>query len=398
VPADETEALAVEGRLLGALIDKAHLTAPADLAGMIAAEAAAAGLTDLALYVQDYDQLTLMPLAVGGVNDRDPEPVDGSVPGRAFAASSPVEVNVEDGTRIWLPMLGGTDRVGVMGVTVPGVTDHGRRLARRLAGLVADLLVTKGQYTDLLFRARRKQATTLAAEMQWQLLPPLMLEAPRAAVAGAVEPAYEVGGDAFDYALNGDVLHVGIFDAMGHGLRAAVMSSVVVGAYRHARRNGVTLAAKFALIDAAVADQFGADHFATAQLADLNVSTGLLRWVNAGHPPPLLIRGHRVVRALDGSTALPVGLGGEPPEISAEQLERGDRVLFFTDGVVEQHAADGDELGFQRLADHVERVSSHGVDVAETTRRLTTALLKPEQGRLRDDATLLLVEWKGSDH
>ncbi len=69
-------------------------------------------------------------------------------------------------------------------------------------------------------------------------------------------------------------------------------------------------------------------------------------------------------------------------------------MLFFTDGVVEQQAEDGEELGFSRLADHVERQSAAGVNVAETVRRIATSLMKPEQG-LRDDATLLMVEWKG---
>jgi serine phosphatase RsbU (regulator of sigma subunit) len=394
VPAQHDGAHAREGRLLGAVLDRQHVTAPPDFAAMIAAEAEAEGLADLALYLQDYDQLALLPLPAGA-KERDEESIAGSVPGRAFAANTPVEVPAgSGGTRIWLPMLTGTDRVGVLGVTVENVDDDTRRLARRLTGLVAELLVTKGQYTDHFFRVRRRQPTTLAAEMQWQLLPPLMLETHRVAVAGIVEPAYAVGGDAFDYAMNGDVLHLGIFDAMGHGLRAATMCAVLVGAYRHARRNGIGLVDKYVRMDEAVADQFGEDHFATAQFAHLDTATGLLAWVNAGHPRPLLVRDAKVVRSLKGTTTLPVGFGGDKPQIHTEQLQPGDRVLFFTDGVVEQEAADGEELGFARLADHVERESAAGADAAETVRRLAAALMKPDHG-LRDDATLLLVEWKG---
>ena len=396
MPAQHDDAHAREGRLLGTILDRQHVTAPSDFAGMIAAEAEAEGLADLALYLQDYDQLTLLPLLAGS-KEREEEPISASAPGRAFARNTPVEVPAEGGgTRIWLPMLNGTDRVGVLGVTVAKVDDDTRRLARRLTGLVAELLVTKGQYTDHFFRVRRRQATTLAAEMQWHLLPPLMLATQRIAVAGIVEPAYAVGGDAFDYAMNGDVLHLGIFDAMGHGLRAATMCAVVVGAYRHARRNGIGLVDKYLRMDEAVADQFGEDHFATAQLAHLDTATGRLDWVNAGHPRPLLVRVGKVVRSLRGTTTLPIGLGGDKPEIHSEQLQPGDRVLFFTDGVVEQEAADGEELGLVRLADHVERESAAGADAAETVRRLAAALMKPGQG-LRDDATLLLVEWRGRD-
>jgi serine phosphatase RsbU (regulator of sigma subunit) len=396
VPAQHDDAHAREGRLLGTILDRQHVTAPSEFAGMVAEEAEAEELTDLALYLQDYDQLALLPLHAGS-KMRDEEPIAGSVPGRAFAANTPVEVPAEGGgTRIWLPMLNGTDRVGVLGVTVDRVDEEVRRLVRRLTVLVAELLVTKGQYTDHFFRVRRRQATTLAAEMQWHLLPPLMLETHRVAIAGIVEPAYAVGGDAFDYAMNDEVLHLGIFDAMGHGLRAATMCAVLVGAYRHARRNGIGLADKYVRMDEAVADQFGEDHFATAQFAHLDTATGLLTWVNAGHPRPLLVRDGKVVRALRGTTTLPVGLGGDRPDLQTEQLQPGDRVLLFTDGVVEQEAADGDQLGFGRLADHVERESAAGADAAETVRRLAAALMKPDHG-LRNDATLLLVEWKGRD-
>lgn len=108
------------------------------------------------------------------------------------------------------------------------------------------------------------------------------------------------------------------------------------------------------------------------------------------------IRNGKVVRALRGTATLPLGLGGDKPEINSEQLEPGDRVLFFTDGVVEQETADGDQLGFGRLADHVDQQSAAAADAAEIIRRLAAALMKPDQG-LRDDATLLLVEWKVRD-
>lgn len=130
--------------------------------------------------------------------------------------------------------------------------------------------------------------------MQWQLLLPLTLTSPHTVVAGMLSPAYEVGGDGFDYALNEQTLHVAIVDAMGHGLQAAILAGAVVGAYRHARRAGVSLRDTYAVMDEVVRGQFSDEQFATAHMAELDVSSGLLRWVNAGHPRPLLIRGHRV--------------------------------------------------------------------------------------------------------
>jgi serine phosphatase RsbU (regulator of sigma subunit) len=78
-------------------------------------------------------------------------------------------------------------------------------------------------------------------------------------------------------------------------------------------------------------------------MAHLDVGSGRLRWVNAGHSHPLLLRGYQVVRALDSPTTLPIGFGGGNPQVSEEMLEPGDRVLFFTDGITEQHST-GAEL------------------------------------------------------
>ena len=105
--------------------------------------------------------------------------------------------------------------------------DNDRRLAQRLAGLTADLIVTKSLYTDTFARARTAAPMSLSAHMQWQTLPPLVMTTPDVALAGILEPSYDVGGDSFDYALNDHVLHLAVFDAMGHGLEAATMATIV---------------------------------------------------------------------------------------------------------------------------------------------------------------------------
>lgn len=139
---------------------------------------------------------------------------------------------------------------------------------------------------------------------------------PPASLTCPPSPAYDVAGDSFDCALNGDVLHVAMVDAMGRGLDAATMATVAIGAYRHARRISLGLSEIYAFMDRAIAGQFGPDHFVTAQMMRLDTMTGRVQWVNAGHPAPLLIRGHRVVRRLRGPTTLPVGFGGREPRIS----------------------------------------------------------------------------------
>jgi serine phosphatase RsbU (regulator of sigma subunit) len=387
-------------RLLGTMIDRAHEMPPQLIAPLVAEVIAAIGGRDVAVFLQDYDQMTLVPLPGRGLVVGKPEPIEGSFAGRAFLGDALVEQAVSAGVRLFVPLLDGTDRVGVLAFTADSPDEDDRRLARRFAGLVADVLVTKSMYTDRFFQARRRRSMSLSAEMLWSLLPPLMMTTPQVAVAGILEPAYDVGGDCFDYALNDDVLHVGIIDAMGHGMDAAVMATVAVAAYRHARRGDVDLSDLYAGMDRAIAGQFDQDRFVTAQMARLDVGSGRLQWVNAGHPHPLLLRNRRVVRTLHGPTTLPVGIGGATPHVSEEALEPGDRVLFFTDGITEERMTGGEQFGEDRLIDQLERAEQGGGPVQQTVRRLSHALMRGRGGATSDDATLFLLEWRAeaADH
>ncbi|MFI1567497.1 PP2C family protein-serine/threonine phosphatase [Streptomyces sp. NPDC020490] len=381
--------------LLGALLDRAH-ELPAHLIGPLVADVMERlGGRRPQILLQDYSQLLLVPLPGEGLADGDPQVIDDSAAGGCFLDALPVELPEEDGVRVHLPLLDGGDQVGVMAVTLDEVDDDDRRLLRRVAGLVADLLVTKHGYSDLFFQIRRGEEMSVAAEIQWSLLPPLAMIMPRVAVAGVLEPAYDVAGDSFDYALNGDILHVAMIDAMGHGLGAATMATVAIGAYRHARRLGIGLTEIYAYMDDAVAKQFGADHFVTAQMMRLDTTTGRLQWVNAGHPAPMLVRDHRVTHRLVGPTTLPVGLGGAEPEVSELGLERGDRVLCFTDGLIEEHTAGGEQFGEEQLIGLVNGLERTGRGVRAVARALSHTLKRARGGRTTDDATLLLVEWRG---
>ena len=178
---------------------------------------------------------------------------------------------------------------------------HDGALTARLeqfAAVAAELIMTKTMYGDTLVRLRRRSAMGLAAEMQWSLLPPLTFASTEITIAAGLEPAYEVAGDSIDYAVDGDVARMAIFDGMGHGLQSAQMTALAVGAYRNARRSGLPLAATVDFVEDAVATIYSGDAFITAQMAELDVPTGSLTWLNAGHPDPLLIRGGRLVHEL----------------------------------------------------------------------------------------------------
>ncbi|MEU1012876.1 PP2C family protein-serine/threonine phosphatase [Streptomyces sp. NPDC005890] len=392
-PADRSESFGEA--LLGAVLDRAHELPPHLIGPLVADVVERLGGRRPQVLLQDYGQLLLVPLPGEGLTDGEPQVIDGSEAGRCFLDAVPVELPEDGGVRVHLPLLDGGDQVGVMAVTLDSVDDDDRRLLLRMSGLVADLLVTKHGYSDLFFGVRRREPMSVAAEIQWSLLPPLAMIMPRVAVAGILEPAYDVAGDSFDYALNGDILHAVMIDAMGHGLNAATMATVAIGAYRHARRLGVGLSAIYDFMDRAVARQFGPEHFVTAQMMQLDTTTGQVQWVNAGHPPPILVRDHRVAQRLLAPTTLPVGLGGPKPPVSELRLEPGDRVLCFTDGLIEEHERGGAEFGEDQLIDCVNQLEKAGHGIRAVTRSLSHTLKRARGGRTTDDATLLMVEWRG---
>jgi serine phosphatase RsbU (regulator of sigma subunit) len=240
----------------------------------------------------------------------------------------------------------------------------------------------------------------LPAEMQHDLLPPLTFGTDRLVISGLLAPAYEVGGDAFDYALNGNIAHLALFDAVGHGLQASLLAGLAVSCYRNSRRAGLGLPHTAAALDRVLAQMFGGERFVTALLAQLDVDTGELRMLNAGHPEPLLLRGNRVVKELSVEPAAPLGLNGLLDEVTpdsftvvAEQLQPADRLLLATDGVDEARNAEGEFFGRDRLAQFAAKEAASGVPTPEMMRRLQQAVLRHQVGALQDDATMLFVEW-----
>ncbi len=256
-------------RLLGSLLDRAHLIPPRLVGPLVAQELHRAGADEVQIHLQDLDQAVLRPLEGPGLTG-EPVPITGSAVGAAFASDSLQEVPLSGGrVRLHVPMLDGSDRVGVLSLVLSRLDERDRRLAQRVSALVADLLVTKDQYTDTLARVRTARPLGLAAQLQRQSLPPLSMTTPDVDLTGVLEPAYEVGGDVFDYSLDGHALSVALFDAMGHGLQAATMSTVVLAAYRHGRLRDRSLAELYEEMDRVVADSFPG-RFATGQIGRLD--------------------------------------------------------------------------------------------------------------------------------
>ena len=287
----------------------------------------------------------------------------------------------------------------MLALTVPDATNEVVSSCEELGLFAGYLIATQARATDLYNLHRRRRSLSLAASMQWDLLPPLVLKSEHARMAGLLEPAYDVGGDCFDYALNDTVFDLAMFDPVGHGVASALIAALCVGSYRHDRRESGTLEQMHAHLDAVMAAEFHDHAFTTGQLVRIDVDTGVMTWTNAGHPLPLLIRGGRVIKELKCPPTPPWGLGGlaDPPApmfVATEALEPGDGVLFYTDGVVEAHPRGGEQFGVERLADLLGQHASDQLEPEEIVRRLVRAVLEHQLEQLADDATLVLFQWK----
>jgi Stage II sporulation protein E (SpoIIE) len=358
--------------------------------------ASAVGAAAARIHIVDYGHELLIPLGQRGARGEGIS-LEGTLAGRVFCFGEAITTQGEPAIT-YLCLAEGAERFGVIEI------EHGPVFKGDATGLTSALrilvltIVSKRRYTDVVLKTRRARPLSIAAEMQWDLLPPLSCSTPAAAISGTLEPAYSTGGDSFDYALTEHRLDFAVIDAVGHGLPAILKSALAVNTIRNARREGEGLSDAYRKVDQAMQQQFGDSYYVTGILASIDLTTGELTWINAGHHLPLLVRNGALAGDMICEPSMPMGLGGHVIQVMRNTLQPDDRILFFTDGVVEGRASDRSVFGVERLGDLFVRASTDGMSTAETTRRLTRSLLQHCSNGLHDDATLVVVHYKGAAH
>ncbi|CAM5259993.1 Serine/threonine-protein phosphatase OS=Streptomyces alboniger OX=132473 GN=CP975_16950 PE=4 SV=1 [Streptomyces alboniger] len=332
----------------------------------------------------------LVRLAAAGNEVADPgEPIDlrGSVyDGVLRSQRQHVEPDDQGGRCVITPVTNRGDCLGVLEMTLQSADDIVLRQVRDAAHALAYIIVTDGRFTDLYHLGRRTTETSLAAEIQHQLLPAApCCEAAQFTLAAGLVPADDIGGDTYDYTLDRDTLHLSITDAMGHDTNSALLATLLVGALRRARRSGCD-----ALKQANHAHEALLSHsrgLATGQLLCVDLETGLCELVNAGHPWPLLMR-DGTVEEVRLAVNLPFGVAAPTSyRVQELQLRPEDRLVLLTDGMLERGAAAVD------LASVVH--DTRALHPREAVQGLTGAVLDACHGRLKDDATVLILDWHG---
>ena len=392
----EGRALRLDLAKLLAAVENAPPVAAADVLGEWLEEAL--GAFDVSFLVVDFSGRALIRLGHAGsraaVRAQGREtaervPLEGSAHGRALRDQTvDVQLLVNE-ARLIAPVTNRGEAIGVLELTLPGPPDEQTLADVALAAhALAYVIIANRRFTDLFEWGQRSVRLSLAAEIQHRLLPgAFTCEGGQFTLAAWLEPAGQIAGDSFDFAMERDTLHLSITDAMGHDVRASMLATLVVGALRNARRAGVGIVEQARNADASLDRYIGRGGYVTGQIARIDLRTGTATIVNAGHPHPLRLRDGRV-ESIELVADLPFGLyPGHEYRVQQLPLQAGDRLIFITDGVLERNAS---TLNLEALI--IEGAEMHP---REAVQHVVLALLHATDGRLKDDAAAMCVDWHG---
>ncbi|MET7290276.1 PP2C family protein-serine/threonine phosphatase [Streptomyces sp. NPDC005573] len=348
------------------------------------------------LFMADYGLTVLQPVSVLP-HTADPVSVHNSPAGRAFGAQEPfVEVARGGPVRVHLPVTVRGDRLGVLTVTLPGeerVPDLLGELTD-IAEVLGHEVVVAERDTDVYLQARRKDRLTLAAEMQWQLLPGRSCSQPEYELGAQLEPAYAIFGDNFDWSVSTDRLMLYVTNGMGEGIEASLLTNLAINALRNARRAGIAIDDQAALADQAVYAHYQGRCYLSVLMLDFELGTGRVKVVDAGSPQLLRLR-DGVVERVVFDAQLPLGMFEETDYVTQDFVaEPGDRLVFVSDGVYAVASPGGEAYGDNALARAI--LSTRLLPAAEVPRAILRELTG-HRGRSapKDDALVVCLDWHG---
>lgn len=255
---------------------------------------------------------------------------------------------------------------------------------------------------DLEFQRLREENRALteqlriAAQVQSQLFPNRRPVIPNLDYAGVCRLARSVGGDYYDFLeLQPGKLWIAVGDISGKGISAALLMANLQGLLRsHAPLYTEELDRLFITLNDRMCETSDGSQYASLFYAGFDGPSKILRYVNAGHPPPLLLRDGAVDRL--AATGPPVGLFGEGCfSVNELQLQAGDTLLIYTDGITEAERPDNEMFGEERLEELVR--TRDGLSVRELIDAVFAAVERFTGGALQHDDQALVVARVGAD-
>jgi sigma-B regulation protein RsbU (phosphoserine phosphatase) len=268
------------------------------------------------------------------------------------------------------------------------------RVLSLLANVAAAKIENARLLEESLEKRRLEEDMRIAAEIQMSLLPHEAPRVPGWDLVGCNLPCRTVGGDYYDFAVEGDRLRIALGDVSGKGTGAALLMTVLRAAVR-ANWAEPSLADAMARVNRSVCQNVPSNKYVTFFLAALDPASGGLRFINAGHNPPLLVRGDGTVERL-ATGGLVLGLF---ENVSYDEgwveIRPGDTLVAYSDGVTETWSPEDEEFGEEKLT----RIAVAGRGLG--SRALQDAILRElerfEAGaRATDDRTLVVLRREGA--
>ncbi|WP_067506090.1 PP2C family protein-serine/threonine phosphatase [Actinoplanes sp. TFC3] len=329
----------------------------------------------------DYRLSALLPLMDGPAITR---------PGDPAWRSFDHQQQVVAGQVGYFPVSVRGERLGVLRVSPVSSDEQERTELGTIATLLAHELQAASTGTDRYTIAARAQRLTLAAELQWELLPGRSRSGSGFGLAGQLEPAYAVRGDSFDWAEQENKVFVTVLNGMGDGMGAALLTSLTTQALRNARRAGLPLADQAGLADQAIFSQHRGDWHVAALMLELDVTTGRLEAVDAGSPRLMVLRDGEVLDQ-DLDAQFPLGMF-ETTDYQPQSmvLQPGDRLYIVSDGVFTAPGTSG-RYGDAALHRFVRRTGS--LAPLQAVRSLLGDLRAFVSADLEDDAVAVCLDW-----
>ncbi|MFI8231148.1 PP2C family protein-serine/threonine phosphatase [Streptomyces sp. NPDC085900] len=354
------------------------------------------GAQDVELFMADYSLTVLQPVSVLP-HTLEPVSVHSSPTGRAFGSQEPYREQLRDGrVRLHLPVSVRGDRLGVLSVTLSesDATPEWESELAEVANVLGYQVIVAERDTDVYLQARRKDRLTLAAEMQWQLLPGRSCSRPEYDLGAQLEPAYAIFGDNFDWSSTVDHLMLYVTNGMGEGIEASLLTNLAINALRNARRAGLSIADQAALADQAVYAHYQGRCYLSVLMFDFDLANGRARVVDAGSPQLLRLRAGAVER-VTFDAQLPLGMFEETDYVAQDfDVEPGDRLVFVSDGVHAVADPQGEAYGETALARAIQ--ATRLLPAAEVPRAILRELTGHRGAALaKDDALVVCLDWRG---
>lgn len=355
------------------------------------------GARSVDLFMADYAMTILQPVSALPFT-AESVPAHAGAAGRAFGSQEPqVEATAGgDEAVVHLPVSVRGDRLGVLTVRLPGDRydpETGAEL-EDVAEILGHEIMVAERDTDLYLQARRASRLTLAAEMQWQLLPGRSCSRPEYEIGAQLEPAYAIHGDNFDWSTSADHLTLTVSNGMGEGIEAALLTNLAVNALRNARRAGLSLADQAYLADQAIYGHYRGAAHVSVLLLGFDLDTGQVEIIDAGSPKMWRLRQGRA-EPVEFEAQLPLGMFEDTVYTTQSfTAEPGDRFFFLSDGVYDVASPAGERYSEQAL---VRAMAATRLIPPSQVPRAVLQELASHRGRIEadDDAMVVCLDWHG---